>query len=86
MLQRRLKFDPVSEARYNWVVNFESLNFMKKKNITIDDLATMVQNGFSESRKYMDSRFSEMEERLMEIFGLSVAEKLKLIPFFNRFI
>jgi len=42
---------------------------MAKKNITIDDLATMVQKGFNETAKKadMDLRFNSVEIRLSKI-------------------
>jgi len=36
---------------------------MAKKNITIDDLAGMVQNGFTELKEDMDKRFGQMDKR-----------------------
>ncbi|MFZ3054942.1 MAG: hypothetical protein WA091_03105 [Minisyncoccales bacterium] len=39
---------------------------MKKKDVTIDDLAMMVQKGFIETAKKseMDQRFNDVDERL----------------------
>ena len=36
---------------------------MAKKNITIDDLAVMVQNGFTEVREDMNKRFEQVDKR-----------------------
>ena len=42
---------------------------MKKKNITIDDLAIMVQKGFEETAKQdaVDARFDKVEGRLDKV-------------------
>lgn len=40
---------------------------MAKKNITIDDLASMVQNGFTELREDMDKRFEKVDERFKQV-------------------
>jgi len=44
---------------------------MKKKNITIDDLAIMVQKGFEETAKQdaVDARFDKVEGRLDKVEG-----------------
>ena len=36
---------------------------VKKKSVTIDDLALMVQGGFSDLRTEMDERFNAMDEK-----------------------
>ena len=36
---------------------------MVKKNITIDDLASMVQNGFTEVKEDMNKRFEQVDKR-----------------------
>ena len=38
------------------------MNKKIKKNITIDDLATMVQQGFAEAEKRNDVRFANLEQ------------------------
>jgi len=40
---------------------------MKKKEITIEDLARMVQVGFSEAKKQVDSRFVQVDKRFEQI-------------------
>lgn len=40
---------------------------MKKKEITIDQLATMVQRGFSEAAKESGSRFDGVDRRLDKV-------------------
>jgi predicted transposase YbfD/YdcC len=49
---------------------------MKKKNITIDDLAMMVQKGFEETakKKEMDKGFDEVHERFDKIEKLILAD------------
>ena len=37
---------------------------MAKKNITIDDLAVMVQNGFTEAKEDINKRFEQVDKRL----------------------
>ncbi len=36
---------------------------MAKKNISIDDLASMVQNGFTEAKEDMNKRFEQVNKR-----------------------
>ncbi len=36
---------------------------MKKKEITIEDLARMVQSGFSDAKKQVDARFDQVDKR-----------------------
>ncbi len=40
---------------------------MEEKKITIEDLAVMVQKGFSETSGKMDKRFDQVENRLDRI-------------------
>ena len=40
---------------------------MKSKNITLDDLAVMVQQGFAESKEAMDKRFAEVDEEFAKV-------------------
>jgi len=49
---------------------------MKKKHITIDDLAMMVQKGFEETSKKdeVNSRFDVVEKRLEKIEKLILAD------------
>ncbi len=49
---------------------------MKKKNITIEDLARMVQKGFSETakRKEVDRRFDGVDKRLDRIEKLLIVD------------
>ena len=54
---------------------------MKKKEITIDDLATMVQKGFIETKtdmtsfsKSVDKRFDAVDRRLDKIEKLIIAD------------
>lgn len=37
---------------------------MAEKNITIDDLASMVQSGFNEAKENMNKRFEQVDKRL----------------------
>lgn len=37
------------------------MNKNNKKEVTTDELAVMVQNGFTEMREYMDKRFEKLE-------------------------
>lgn len=37
---------------------------MAKKNITIDELAVMVQKGFTEAKEDMNKRFGQVDKRL----------------------
>ncbi|NCU33207.1 MAG: hypothetical protein EOM23_09825, partial [Candidatus Moranbacteria bacterium] len=53
-------FDRSSKSSYNLNINLYFQNFMKAKNITIDDLALMVSKGFAG----MDKRFDSIEDRL----------------------
>ncbi len=48
---------------------------MKKKNITIDDLARMIAKGFLETAKKreVDRRFDKVEDRLETIEKLLIA-------------
>ena len=45
---------------------------MKKKEITIEDLARMVQVGFSEAKKQVDSRFVQVDKSFEQIDKLSL--------------
>lgn len=47
----------------------DKIEIMKKKNITIEDLAMMVQRGFGETAKKgeVNERFNQMENRLEDI-------------------
>ena len=49
---------------------------MKKKNITIDDLARMIQKGFLETAKKdeVNKRFDKVEDRLERIEKLMLAD------------
>jgi len=40
---------------------------MAKKQITIEDLARIVQKGFEETQKEMDARFDEVDARFKEV-------------------
>ncbi len=40
---------------------------MVKKNITIDDLASMVQNGFTEVKEDMNKRFEQVDKRFEQV-------------------
>ena len=60
----------------------------KNKNVTIDDLAVMVQRGFNETAKSfnetakksdMDFRFNEVDKRLDKIEKLILADHKKRI-------
>jgi hypothetical protein len=48
---------------------------MKKRNITIDDLAVMVQKGFTGA----DKRFDKVDERLERIENMLIAEHRRRI-------
>jgi hypothetical protein len=50
----------------------------EKKEITIEDLAVMVQNGFVENRGYMDKKFEVIEKKIdnLEKGQESMSEKL----------
>ena len=54
---------------------------MKKKNITIGDLARMVQKGFLETAKKdeVNKRFDKMENRLERIEKLLIADHRRRI-------
>jgi archaellum component FlaC len=54
---------------------------MKKKNITIDDLALMVQKGFEETakKKDVDKKFKDMDERFDRIEKLILADHKRRI-------
>ena len=54
---------------------------MKNKNVTIDDLATMVQKGFNETAKKseMELGFKEVNKRLDKIENLILADHKKRI-------
>jgi len=54
---------------------------MKKKNITIDDLAKMVQKGFLETAKKneVDKRFDIVESKLEKIEKLVLADHKRRI-------
>lgn len=54
---------------------------MKKKNVTIDDLARMVQKGFLETAKKseVDKRFDKVEDHLERIEKLLIAEHRRRI-------
>ncbi|MDP1760177.1 MAG: hypothetical protein Q8L01_01845 [Candidatus Woesebacteria bacterium] len=55
---------------------------MAKKNLTIDDLAVMVQKGFSGNDKrfdYVDKRFEQMDKRFDKIENLVLASHQKRI-------
>ena len=54
---------------------------MKKKNITIEDLARMVQKGFLETAKKVevDKRFDKIENSLERIEKLLIAEHRRRI-------
>ena len=38
-----------------------------KKEITLEDLASMVQNGLLENREHMDKKFKEVNERFDKV-------------------
>jgi hypothetical protein len=40
---------------------------MTKNKVTIDDLALMIQKGFTENRECMDRRFDEVDNRFDKI-------------------
>jgi len=40
---------------------------MAKKNITIEDLAGMVQNGFTEVKEDMNKRFEQVDKRFEQV-------------------
>ena len=40
---------------------------MAKKNITIDDLAVMVQNGFTEAKEDINKRFEQVDKRFEQV-------------------
>lgn len=52
------------------------IKMMRKKNVTIDDLARMVQKGFLETAKKVEvnKRFDKVEDRLERIEKLLIAE------------
>ncbi len=54
---------------------------MKKKNVTIDDLARMIQKGFLETAKKseVNKRFDNVENRLERIEKLLIAEHRRRI-------
>ena len=54
---------------------------MKNKNITIDDLAGMVQKGFEETakRSEVNERFDKVEDRLESIEKLILADHKRRI-------
>lgn len=54
---------------------------MKKKNITIEDLARMIQKGFLETAKKaeVDKRFDKVEDRLERIEKLILADHKRRI-------
>ena len=54
---------------------------MKNKNITIDDLAGMVQKGFEETakRNEVNERFDKIEDRLENIEKLILADHKRRI-------
>lgn len=54
---------------------------MKKKNVTIDDLARMVAKGFEETAKKreVDRRFDKVEDRLESIEKLLIAQHQRRI-------
>jgi len=54
---------------------------MKRKNITIDDLARMIQKGFLETAKKteVNKRFDTVENRLERIEKLLIAEHRRRI-------
>ncbi len=54
---------------------------MKKKNITIDDLARMIAKGFLETAKKreVDRRFDKVEDRLETIEKLLIAQHQRRI-------
>lgn len=54
---------------------------MKKKNVTIDDLARMVQKGFLETAKRdeVNKRFDKVEDRLERIEKLILADHKRRI-------
>lgn len=51
------------------MLHSDKIEIMKKKNITIEDLAMMVQRGFGETAKKgeVNERFNQMENRLEDI-------------------
>ena len=40
---------------------------MAKKNITIDDLAVMVENGFTEAKEDINKRFEQVDKRFEQV-------------------
>jgi hypothetical protein len=52
---------------------------MKKKNISIDDLALMVQNGFEETNKKMAKGFKDVDGRFDDIERLILADHKRRI-------
>jgi hypothetical protein len=57
------------------------MEVMKRKNISIDDLARMVQKGFLETAKKaeVNKRFDRVEDRLERIEKLLIAEHRRRI-------
>ena len=57
------------------------MKLMKKKNITIDDLARMIQKGFLETARKdeVNKRFDKIEDRLESIEKLILADHKKRI-------
>ena len=57
------------------------MKLMKKKNITIEDLAKMIQKGFLETAKKVevDKRFDKIENNLEKIEKLLIAEHRRRI-------
>ena len=47
---------------------------MAKKNVTIDDLASMVQNGFTEAKEDMNKRFDAVDKRFVGIESTMVTK------------
>jgi len=48
---------------------------MENKNITINDLAVMVQKGFSDTKSGMESGFEEVNKRLDKIENILIKQQ-----------
>jgi len=57
---------------------------MKKKNITIDDLARMVQHGFDATDKKMDKGFRSVDNRLDRIESFLLKQHSQKIEFLEK--
>ena len=61
---------------FDTIVRRDIMKLMKKKNITIDDLARMIQKGFLETARKdeVNKRFDKIEDRLESIEKLILAD------------